>query len=229
MISFLKTQPEITKQGMTTIELVVVFGIFAALATSVLFSYREFSTNIKLQNLAQDIALQIRLAQTRAVSGSYPELEPLQVAPDPNWAPSYGLYFSKDEGLNDRFALFFDKNTAAVSNPEYFNLGNKQILMGDVDCDVTDINSECLDVIQITSGEVIDSICLDEFSYGTCSSVDDVHIVFARPLNRAYISYGEAGDNEQPIFFSDASIYLRSPGGNLAVVRVTATGQIIVE
>ena len=56
--------------GLTSIELVVVFGIFAALASSILFNYRDFSSNITLQNLAQDVALQIRQAQNRSVSGA---------------------------------------------------------------------------------------------------------------------------------------------------------------
>lgn len=215
------------KQGMTSIELVVVFGIFAALAATVLFSYREFNTNIKLQNLAQDVALQIRQTQNRSVSGAYPALaSPAQTPPAIDWAPSYGLYFSSEEGLNDRFVLFFDRNNAAISNPEPFNFGDRQIPVNDIDCQITDVDSECLDIIQITGGEIIEKICLDEFTYGECFEVDDIHIVFARPLNRAYISYSAM---QEQIFISDASLYLRSPSGAGAIVRVTATGQIIVE
>jgi|GEM_PF-1553131 len=214
------------KEGLTTIELVVVFAIFAALSTSILFSYREFSTNIKLQNLAQDIALQIRQSQNRSVSGSYPALAEIQEPPATSWAPSYGLHFSKDELSNNRFVLFFDRNTQAISDPQDFNYGDKQISEQDLDCNPGNSDSECLDIIQINTGEVVDSICLDEFTYGTCTSVDDIHIVFVRPLNRAYISYTGMPGN---LFISDVSIYIRSLSGLLAVVRVTATGQIIVE
>ena len=216
------------KAGMTSIELVVVFSIFAALAATVLFNYREFSTNIKLQNLAQDIALQIRQAQNRSVSGSYPNLNSAQVAPDINWTPSYGLYFSTQENLNNQFVLFFDRNNSAISDPQPFNFGDRQIPQNDIDCDETDTNSECLDIIQITTGERITDICLDEFSYGNgdCDSAEDIHIVFSRPLNRAYISYTGM---PQDVFISDASLYVTSVDGLSSVVRVTATGQIIVE
>jgi type II secretory pathway pseudopilin PulG len=224
MIFFLKK--DTLKRGMTSIELVVVFSIFAALATTVLFNYREFSTNIKLQNLTQDIALQIRQAQNRSVSGSYPNLAGAQTPPDTNWTPSYGLYFSTEEIMNDKFILFFDRNSSAVINPEPFTFGNRQILPSDIDCDSTDVNSECLDTIQITTGEKISAICLDEFTYGDCIPSDDIHIVFSRPLNRAYISYT---DMTEDVFISDVSIYLTSPQGMTSVVRVTATGQIIVE
>lgn len=223
---FKHTTKRFFKEAMTSIELVVVFGIFAALAATVLFSYREFSTNIKLQNLTQDIALQIRQAQNRSVSGSYPALVSGQEAPGSDWTPSYGLYFSSEETMDDKFVLFFDRNTSAVPDPEPFNFGDRQIPQGDIDCDSTDTDSECLDIIQITTGEKIDSICLDEFTYGECFPVSDVHIVFSRPLNRAYISYSGIEDG---VFISDASIYFRSPGGALSVVRVTSTGQIIVE
>lgn len=214
------------KEGMTSIELVVVFSIFAALAATVLFSYREFSTNIKLQNLTQDIALQIRESQNRSVSGIYPSLAPTQDPVDINWSPSYGLFFSKnpEAGANKRFTLFFDRNSSAVSDPQPFNMGNRRL--DDSDCNGT--ASECLDIIQITGGEFISDICIDQFTYGgdECYSVDTVDVVFVRPLNRAYISY--EGMNEGD-FISDVSLYLQSPSGAQSVVRVTATGQIIVE
>lgn len=214
------------KKGMTSIELVVVFSIFAALAATVLFNYREFSTNIKLQNLTQDIALQIRQAQNRSVSGSYPNLDSAQEPPATNWTPSYGLYFSTEQGLNDRFVLFFDRNTSAVTDPQPFDFGDRKIPEGDIDCDSTDTDSECLDIIRITTGETISAICVDEFTYGDCFEVDDVHVVFSRPLNRAYMSYTGMTDD---VFVSDVSIYFTSQSGISSVVRVTATGQIIVE
>lgn len=208
----------LNKQGLTSIELVVVFAIFAALASSVLFGYREFSTNIKLQNLAQDVALQVRQAQNRAVSGSFPPLGDQQVGPSFNWAPSYGIYFSRDVDENQQFQLFFDDNQAAVFDP--IILGNKTM---DGECDGNP-ESECLDVVQITGGEIIDSICLNEVTTGVCESVDDVYITFTRPLNRATIL---SGNINSPA--SDVSIYLSSNTEHPAVVRVMAAGQIIVE
>lgn len=219
-----------TIQGLTSIELVVVFSIFAALATSVLFSYREFTSNIRLQNLSQDIALQIRQIQNLSVSGSYPALVSGQVPPTGSWAPSFGMYVSTDPEQNKNIVLFFDRNTEAISNPEEFDFGDRQIPSSDIDCNLSDIESECLDIIQITGGEFISEIVLDEFSYDQpYDSVDDLHIVFVRPLNRAYLSYTGMDDDNEEYQISDASIYLESPDGKRSVVRITATGQIIVE
>lgn len=209
--------------GLTSIELVVVFGIFAALASSVLFNYRDFSSNITLQNLAQDVALQIRQAQNRSVSGASPNLQAGQNPPPPSWAPSYGWYFSSDADVNNRLISFYDFNTAAVSNPAPENMGDRQL--GDTDC-TFDTDSECLDIIEITGGEFIQQICFNEMTSGDCDLVSDVHIVFARPLNRAYISSSSSGADD---FVSDVSVYLESPNESRVRIIVTATGQIIVE
>lgn len=216
------------KKGMTSIELVVVFSIFAALASTILFNYREFSSNIKLKNLAQDIGLQIRQTQNRSVSGSFPNLVAGQNPPPINWTPSYGLYFSKEEGENNRFISFYDYNTSAIAEPEVQNLGNKQL--DDTECNFSDPNTECLDVVQIATGEFVESICLNEISYGTCEAVTDVHIVFVRPLNRAYISSSNQDLDEfgQPVFISDVVIRLETQNGRQATIGVTSTGQIII-
>lgn len=210
--------------GLTSIELVVVFGIFAALASSVLFNYRQFSSNIGLQNLAQDIALQVRQAQNRSVSGSTPNLFPGQNPPPAEWAPSYGLYFSKNEGENNRFISFYDYNTSAVSNPSPENFGDRQL--GDTSCNFSDPSSECLDVIEMTGGEFVESICINEMTTGTCGAVTDVHIVFSRPLNRAYFFSELANENT---FISDVSLYLQSPNDSRVRITVTATGQIVID
>src|SRR6187551_3624134 len=76
-----------TNRGMTFIELVVVIGIFATIAGVVLFNFTGFSTNISLNNLAQDIALRIKNAQSEAISGKFAAgfVSPI--------VPSYGVYF----------------------------------------------------------------------------------------------------------------------------------------
>lgn len=212
------------KKGLTSIELVVVFGIFAALASSVLFNYRQFSSNIKLQNLAQDIALQIRQAQNKSISGSSPSLFPGQNPPPPVWTPSYGLYFSKEEDQNRRFLSFYDFNTSAVSDAPEESFGDRQL--NDTECSLSNPSSECLDAIQITTGEFIESICINEIAYGDCGAVSDVHIVFERPLNRAYFFSEMADENT---FISDVSLYVQSPSDSRVRISITATGQIIID
>lgn len=215
------------KKGMTSIELVVVFGIFAALAGTILFNYRGFQNTISLHNVTQDIALLVREAQNKSVSGSIPilpgEWEPLSS----NWAPSYGVYMSRDENLHKNITLFFDRNSMAVTNPQSQNFGDWQIDTQDISCPSGNASSECLDVIQITGPEFIDSICFNEYTTGQCMSQNDVHIVFIRPLNRAYISYTGMSPEE---LVSDVIMYIGTESSDRKTrIVVTSSGQIIVE
>ncbi len=52
---------------MTLIELVIVLSIFSILTGVVLFNYGDFSSSLTIQNLADDIALTIRRAQSYAI------------------------------------------------------------------------------------------------------------------------------------------------------------------
>ena len=47
-------------QGLTFIELIVVLSIVSVIAGVILFKFSDFSNNITLQNLSQDIALRIK-------------------------------------------------------------------------------------------------------------------------------------------------------------------------
>ncbi len=217
------------KKGMTSIELVVVFGIFAALAGTVLFNYRGFQNTISLHNVTQDIALLVREAQNKSVSGSIPILPGESDPLSQNWAPSYGVYMSMVEqgNLHKNITLFFDRNSMAVTNPQSQNFGDWQIDTQDISCPSGNASSECLDVIQITGPEFIDSICFNEYTTGACESQNDVHIVFIRPLNRAYISYtGMSPD----ITVSDVVVYIGTGSSDRKTrIIVTSSGQIIVE
>ncbi len=209
-----------SKAGMTTIELVVVFAIFAALATTVLFNYRDFSTNVKLQNLTQDIALQIRQTQNRSVSGAFPPLtDDAQIVPL-GWIPSYGIYFSSEPTKNDRFVLFFDKSDGGVPDKQF----NYNDILNGV-CNVSDPNSECLDVIRMTGGETIQEICFNEFTSSDCTQANDAHITFTRPFTRPFLSFTGLSD----ITASDVRITIASTTGQLSFIIITTTGQIIVE
>lgn len=57
------TSPE-NQQGFTVIEFIVIMSIFAAIAAVALFNFRDFSDVTSLNNLAFDVALEIKRAQT---------------------------------------------------------------------------------------------------------------------------------------------------------------------
>src|SRR3989338_5082429 len=88
--------------GFTFIELVMVLTLFGILSGIVLFNFNSFSSSISLQNFAQDIALQVKQAQSNSISGkaSFSFLPPN--------VPSYGVYF--DITKNSEFIIFADYN-----------------------------------------------------------------------------------------------------------------------
>ena len=58
------------KAGFTLIEMITVVAIFAVMAGIVLFSGSKFNDTVTLENLTPDVALSIRDAQVKAISGS---------------------------------------------------------------------------------------------------------------------------------------------------------------
>lgn len=189
--------------GMTFLELVVVLGIFGAIAATVLFNYSDFSSNVDLQNLSQDIALQIKKTQTDAVSGRIPSLSDSQSQNITiNWTPSYGIVFTTDDfnqwaSAGRAFIYYFNSySDGQYDNGEWvtfkdfydFETSNYSPPCGSAS------DSECLEEITITSGEFIDVICfefVDISQDDDCTqdgdSSDRAYISFTRPRSNATI------------------------------------------
>jgi len=187
--------------GFTFVELIVVLAIFSAIAGVILFNYRSFSSTISLRNLAQDIALQIATAQRKAVAGTQ---APVTIAPDncPNqqtWAPSYGVYFNKN---NQAIIPFIDANC-----DDLFNIG------------------EDLDTISLTGSDAIDQICINKDDDGLIGDADctlnEISIVFRRPSVSAIIIQSDG------TIVSDARITIIAVDGKTRDIIVRPSGQII--
>lgn len=229
---------QFSKRGMTFVELVVVLGIFGAIASTVLFNYRDFSDNVSLQNLAQDIALQVKRAQTYALSGKVPTLNTennfnLTNLPA-DWTPSYGiafdyqnhptsfiLYFNKDGDPKD----FYDFQTGSYNPP----------------CGI-EPESECFEEIFITSGDFIGLTCFD-FDDGqlsaaaamdnpTCADVDGddassgAFVSFTRPRGNALIT--EDDDGSPGARRGNLLVEIRSPQGAHKFLSVWESGYISI-
>ena len=52
-----------SNKGMTFLEMVVILSIFGTISGIVLFNYREFGSNVEMQNISNDIALRVVEAQ----------------------------------------------------------------------------------------------------------------------------------------------------------------------
>jgi prepilin-type N-terminal cleavage/methylation domain-containing protein len=235
-------------QGMTFIELIVVMGIFAAISSAVLFNYHDFSANAALQNLAQDVALQIKQAQTEAVSGRIPIFpQNSNQAGNPNliplgWKPSYGIAFDLNADVGTGWTLggggfvyYFNKGPAPLpGNPEvdrdfydftYTNYGTCGTLAYS--------ESECLQEIKIKSGDVIDMICLgfttvdDACTTGTVAPNDQAFISFTRPRGNAIILDGSP-DTGGSSPYENIFIRLTSPSGGHKYIEVWTSGYIKV-
>lgn len=231
---FSKKTSRFSTTGMTFIEIIVVIGIFAAIAATVLFNYRDFSTSVEMQNLAQEIALQIKKAQSDAISGKSPRVNTgIQDPPLPGWIPSYGVAFdiTNDEDPT-QFAFYFNRynpetdtedETRNLEYLDYMDTGSEQYC-GDDD------TSECLDEIQITDGHYISALCVNVSGGDSCDDgtfVSELHISFTRPFPNAYIVDDESFYTQKR---SDALIELTSRDGEIRrSIYVNETGRISIK
>ncbi len=195
-------------RGMTFIELVIVIGIFATISGVVLFNFTGFSTNISVQNLAQDIALRIKNAQTAAISGKF---NVGFIAPN---VPAYGVYFDITSPENQKKFVYFT------------DLDNDGFLTGQSACGTA--GAECLEETTIQTGDIIEALCLNEESGSlNCGNpVDNLYISFKRPFPDTII---RSTSSFLPYQTNDAEIKVRSPKGVIKTIIVWPTGQVSVK
>jgi len=177
------------QRGMTLIELLVALVIFSIITGIVLFNYGDFNASLTMQNLADDIALTVRRAQSYAIgvrgrSGDF--------------NIGYGVYFDITQynsespdtdlyrGSNKSFILYkksipLDSGSSGFS-PVYEN--------EDGICDGS--NGDCLEMLYITSSDYISEIKVkpsgeDEQALGGEDNPKGVNILFIRPNPEPYI------------------------------------------
>ncbi len=224
---------------MTFLELIIVLGIFGAISATVLFNYSDFSTNVHLQNLAQDIALQIKKAQTDAVSGKTPTLSDAQnqninALVPLDWTPSYGIAFSTSPDLQHSFMYYFNHGYHDVEFEDFDDLAAGGYSSGN--CGANQ-DSECLDEISITSGDFVSLICFEynEATFSTAGSVDNcsdvdgedastAHISFTRPRSNATIFPEDDANGPQ----ANVMIRITSQKGGHKYISVWQSGYISV-
>lgn len=224
-----------TSRGMTFIELIVVMGIFGAIASTVLFNYRDFSENVNLKNLSQNIALQIKRAQTDAVSGKLPILSTNQQAGGTpfGWKPSYGIAFNiEDTGTdvdNKRFFYYF--NRGLQDDFDYFEDMNDFETSNYVSPCGSGNGSECLEEIIITGGEYVDLICFDfteivvnDSCTGDGTVAEKAYISFTRPRANAKLLITGGDTSHQNVY-----IRVSSPQGRHKYISIWESGYISIQ
>jgi type II secretory pathway pseudopilin PulG len=211
------------QKGITVVELLVVVGIVAVVSSVLMFNYSDFSNNVSIRNLSQEIALTTRKVQTYATSVR--GIDNVDGVSTKKF-PAYGISFSVDASTGEfdpnrkQFILFAD-----IPNPFAGPLPNK---LYDVDgsCGSPVVGGECLEKFSINTADSIVQICTDVTS--GCVSTGSVDITFRRPVPDAIICYRTASD----IGCQSASyveIVVESAKGLRRKVSVWNTGQISVK
>ncbi len=204
-----------SQQGLTFIELIVVMSIFSIIASVVLFNFSSFSTNITSQNLAQEIALQIKQAQTDSISGTRSMVFERNVD-NREGAPTYGVRFNINQANADELdahsmIYFADRN----GNGVYDTTGSG--------CDYSVTGTECLAVIRMNTSDTIVGMCADADCDSGAHENTTATILFRRPFPDAKLFVEDDG-----IPRSRVGITIRSPKGVERLITTTVLGQISV-
>lgn len=211
----------INKQsGVTLIELIVVISIVGLVSSVLMFNYSDFSTNVSIRNLSQEVALSIRKSQTYATS-----VQGLDTGGVSSY-PAYGAVFSLESSASPfkptpkRFISFADVSVGGA-------LPNKKYDSGGTVCGNVSSQEECIEAINITSADALTSFETDTDGLVTSGTIA---ITFRRPSPDALICYIPSGQSDCASQIpSYAKLTFRSAKGLSRVVSVWNTGQINVE
>ena len=203
---FIKKKNIIYKKGFTLVELLITIVIFVMLTGVVLFNQNKFDSTILLKNLAYDIALTIRQAQTYGVN-----VKESQISGE---FTSYGVYVNMSE--NKKIIFFSD-----LSKSKDGRFSDE-----DTTCSPNDIDSECLQKYTLKRGNYISKLCVLSTDNTSCSEVNKLTIDFMRPNPDAYIYADDDFVNRKKY----AEIELSSgDGSSKSSIVVTSVGQIYVK
>jgi prepilin-type N-terminal cleavage/methylation domain-containing protein len=216
------------QSGFTLIELLVVLSIFVIVTSVVLFQYGNLRSSASLSNLATDISLSIRRAQSYAIGAANSGFAGSQ------FVHAYGVHFSLDvppvansfNGSDKSFVMFTD-----VSDNGMYDVNPTNVPCNQQNLSTT---SECTETLTISSADQISAITLNN---GTISlnPGDTVDIMFLRPNPDAFFCYRPSGSSlcDTSTNISNATIEISgfATNGTTSVEDITVwnTGQIDVQ
>lgn len=206
-----------TTEGFTLAELVVSIAIMLGIIAMVLTNQNTYTEGASLKNLANDIGLSIRQAQIYGISvKALPNTE--------DFTSAFGIDFNLTSGSGNNTIYLFFADRGNVQDGYYNYTGNWS------DCP-TGGNSECLQKMTTSTGNIISSLCpINNSDFAVCSEgVTRVNITFLRPETSANIILFNTDGNQIPFSgFRGVEINLSSISGGKRSVRVYNTGQISV-
>jgi prepilin-type N-terminal cleavage/methylation domain-containing protein len=148
-------------KGFTIIELIVSIAIFAGMTALVVARYGTFSQSTLLTNMAYDVALLVRTAQTYGLS-----VKSVQVNNTDVFNRSYGLHFDMSPTQTNKIVFFTDTNSNYIYN-----------------------SGEEISTYTLTQGAHISQICLGS-DLGSCTQLDQTNtldITYKRPNPNAIV------------------------------------------
>ena len=212
-----------TNVGFTLVEMMVAIGIFLLITAGAVFSFSKFQSNFLLTNLAYDIALSIRQAQSYGVSAR-------ESATRDSFSSGYGIRFASDDKYG--FALFYD-------NPESCNNGVSNYYDRKCGTGTTlsscKVSSEYIKYYNIGNGNYISKICaIRSSSNSEECNINYLDITFKRPNPEPFIWIDPSGPSlisnceRQPMFKSAYIKISTATGDKVKTININSTGQVIV-
>ncbi len=111
------------KSGFTLVEMLVVVAIFTIISAVALFNQTKFSSDMVITNLAYEIALEVRQAQTYGIGVRNSSNDAS------NFQYGYGVHFGPDtvhpgSSPTNSFSFFADTNSGAGSTKYVYDAGD---------------------------------------------------------------------------------------------------------
>ncbi len=198
-----------SRAGFTLIELVVTMGIMALITGVTLANHSKFGGQVMLRNLAYELALVVREAQTYGVS-----VRKIDRASITDFESGYGIHFNANNKL--QYVMFADthKESGTIIRGQD---GMRNTTLEDVNTYI------------IGRGYKINKLCAGSASSPTCMDVCDscsgtLDILFKRPEPDAAIRL----NGVENVLYERAEIELISPRDDTMRVLIEVSGQISV-
>jgi prepilin-type N-terminal cleavage/methylation domain-containing protein len=161
------------ERGMTIVELLVVIGIFTIISVIIIFDYGKFRSTSSLQNLADDVALSVRKAQSFAIG--------VRGAGSGGFSPGYGVHFSIENIDPSELTTYSGSNRSFVL---FANIDNDISYDNNGSCGITSLieGNECIEELKVMSTDRISSIIYSQGgSDYEIREGDVIDIFFLRP------------------------------------------------
>lgn len=180
-------------KGFTLVELLVAIMIFVVMTAIMALRYGDFSKRIVLTNLAYDVALTLRQAQSYSINVS----DISDTGQDGDFQKAYGVYFNLN---NPRTFILFRDTTGTVRG-------------------IYDTGDQVIKTYTIKNGMKILDLCYNVYRESGCAvraGNGVVNIAYMRP-NPAPLINGSRNILQIDLVFSDAAgnvkrVYVRSSG-----------------